>query len=46
MLKYKCPSTGREYVKFVEPKYESADLAQAESHKFSLLDYQQLQAET
>ena len=45
ILKYVCPSTGRIYVKFVKPHYENADLAQAESHHFTLEQYNNLQWE-
>ena len=45
ILKYECPSTGRIYTKFVKPHYESADLAQAESHHFTLEQYNNLQWE-
>jgi hypothetical protein len=45
ILKYECPSTGRVYTKFVKPHYESADLAQAESHHFTLEQYNNLQWE-
>ena len=39
VLSYTCPSTGHEYTKFVKPHYEKADIAQAESHHFTLETY-------
>ena len=45
ILRYKCPSTGREYTKFVKREYVNADLAQAESHHFTLEQYYSLQWE-
>ena len=40
LLKYKCPSTEREYVKFVPYEFEKADEAQAWSFSISLKEYQ------
>jgi len=45
ILKYTCPSTGRVYVKYVKPNYTNADLAQAESHHFTIEQYNNLQWE-
>ena len=42
LLKYKCPSTDREYVKFVKPEFIKADEAQAWSHNLVLQEYYSL----
>src|SRR3990167_421403 len=43
MLKYKCPSTDREYVKFVPDKFDKADEAQSWSFSLSLAEYNNLE---
>jgi hypothetical protein len=48
-LKYKCPSTGRVFIKGVNPKVgkqNNADLAQANSFELSLEEYNCLKVET
>lgn len=48
-LKYSCPSTGRVYCKGVKPeigKQGNADLAQANSFKWSLEEYNKISMET
>jgi hypothetical protein len=45
ILKYECPSTGRVYTKFVEPRFEKADEAQAWSHHFTIEEYSKLKIE-
>ena len=45
MLKYKCPSTDREYVKFVPDKFDKADEAQSWSFSLSLAEYNNLEWE-
>lgn len=40
LLRYKCPSTDREYFKWVEDKYTNADQAQAEYHGYTLEEYE------
>ncbi len=42
MLKYKCPSTDREYVKFVPDEFVKADEAQAWSFGLKLCEYEGL----
>lgn len=46
MLRYKCPSTDRVYVKFVPEEFEKADAAQAWSHHFTLEEYQALSVQS
>lgn len=41
LLRYVCPSTDREYFKWVEDKYTNADQAQAEYHGYTLEQYEQ-----
>jgi hypothetical protein len=42
MLNYKCPSTGREYFKFVPYEMINADKAQAWCHHYTLEEYLEL----
>ncbi len=42
LLKYRCPSTGREYVKFVPYEFENADVAQAWSFGISEEEYKKV----
>ena len=46
MLRYSCPSTGRVYTKFVEPRFNKADEAQAWSHRFTIEEYNLLKVES
>jgi len=46
MLRYSCPSTGREYFKFVPDRFVCADEAQAWSHGFTVDEYSQLSNES
>lgn len=46
ILKYKCPSTDRIYVKFVPPEINSADEAQAWSFQISIEEYSIMKKET
>jgi hypothetical protein len=46
MLKYKCPSTGREYVKFVPYEMKNADEAQGWSFRLEFKEYQKLNIES
>ena len=39
LIRYACPSTGREYFKYVPDKHTSAIAAIAESHHFSADEY-------
>ena len=47
-LLYSCPSTGRQYTKYVDDQqnYRNADLAMAESHNMTLEQYQSMEIES